>query len=53
MAAVINSMAATCEANKVIFKTWLIDVLPRLAATPDNDIDILLPHLWKPQAKKD
>ena len=53
MAAVINSMVATCEASKVIFETWLIDVLPRLATTPDKDIDTLLPHLWKPQAKQD
>jgi len=52
-AAVINSMVATCEASKVSFETWLIDVLPRLATTPDKDIDILLPHLWKPQAKQD
>ena len=53
MAAVINSMVVTCKDNGVDFEAWLLDVLPRLATTPSQDIDILLPHVWKPQTKQD
>lgn len=53
MAAVINSMAVTCKDNGVDFEAWLLDVLPRLATTPSQDIDSLLPHLWKPMPKQD
>jgi len=49
--AILRSLATTCEANGVNFRSWMEDVLPRLGATPAKDVDSLLPHLWKPAAK--
>ena len=48
IAALINSMVITCKDNKVNFEAWLLDILPRLSTTLRQDIDTLLPHLWRP-----
>ncbi|WP_423841483.1 transposase domain-containing protein, partial [Victivallis vadensis] len=34
---------ATCKANGICFRKWLEDVLPRLNATPAEQIDSLIP----------
>ena len=47
MAAVINSLVATCKDNQIDFEAWLTDILPKLGKTGMADIDTLLPHLWK------
>lgn len=41
--AILYSFAATCKANGICFRKWLEDVLPRLNATPAEQIDSLIP----------
>ena len=53
MAAVINSLVATCKDNNIDFEAWLADILPRLAKTSAADVDTLLPHLWEPKRAQD
>lgn len=50
--AILFSFSETCKANKVNFRLWLEDVLPRLNSTPASQFDILLPHLWQPASNK-
>lgn len=45
--AIINSLAVTCKENKVDFEAWMADILPRLGKTACQDIDELLPHIWR------
>ena len=49
--AIMQSMAATCKANRVNFRAWMEDVLVRISTTPAAEIDSLLPHLWKQKIK--
>lgn len=49
--AILFSFSETCKANKVNFRLWLQDVLPRLNSTPASQFDSLLPHLWQPSEK--
>ena len=50
--AVLAGFAATCKENAVDFEKWLLDVMERLDTTPAEDIDCLLPHLWKKDQEK-
>ena len=34
------------------FGKWLLDVMGRLDTTPAEDVDCLLPHLWKRDQEK-
>lgn len=47
--AILYSFSNTCKANDVNFRNWIEDVLPRLNSTSHDQIDSLLPHLWKQQ----
>lgn len=47
--AVLYSFAKTCQANEVSFRKWLEDVLVKIGATPESELNTLLPHLWKKQ----
>lgn len=49
--AVLYSFAASCKANGIPFRNYLEDILPRVAAAKPEELDKLLPHLWKPQEK--
>lgn len=50
--AVLAGFAATCKENAVDFGKWLLDVMGRLDTTPAEDVDCLLPHLWKRDQEK-
>jgi hypothetical protein len=47
----MQSMAATCKANNINFCAWMEDVLVWISATSVAEIDVILPHLWKPEIK--
>ncbi len=44
--AVIYSLVASCQANRVNPELYLADVLRRIDTTPDEDLDALLPNRW-------
>lgn len=44
--AVIYSLVASCQANGVNPEVYLADVLRRIDAAPDEELDALLPHRW-------
>jgi len=46
-AAFLYSFFATCKVHEVNPWEWLHDILKRIAELPINQIDQLLPHLWK------
>ncbi|MGN0866616.1 MAG: transposase domain-containing protein [Oligosphaeraceae bacterium] len=50
--AFLAGFAATGKENAVDFEKWLLDVMERLDTTPAEDIDCLLPHLWKKDREK-
>ena len=45
-AAAIYSLIGTCKLNNVDPQAWLADVLARIADTPQNRLDELLPWNW-------
>jgi transposase len=48
-ASIMLSIFSTCLRNGVEPGAYLFDVLWRLVANPDCDIETLLPHRWKPE----
>ena len=40
------TLIGTCKLNKVDPQAWLADVLARIADTPQNRLDELLPWNW-------
>jgi transposase len=44
----LYSLTATCDANGVNPLAYLTDVLGRIGSHPQNRLDELLPHLWRP-----
>ena len=42
--AILYSFAATCKANRIWFRKWLKNILPRLNSTPAGQIDSLIPE---------
>ncbi|MCP4684074.1 MAG: IS66 family transposase [bacterium] len=46
--AVLQTLVATCVANKVNPQEYLTDVLIQIQTHPQSRIDELLPHNWKP-----
>jgi len=49
--AMIYSLVGTCKLNGVNPHIWLKDVLERIPTHPVNQINELLPHLWKKKEK--
>jgi transposase len=49
--AMLLSLTASCKQNNINPQAYLEDILTRIHTTPAKDIDTLLPHLWKPEAK--
>jgi len=45
-AAILMSLLGTCWANRVNPWAYLKDVLDRMPATPENELEQLLPHNW-------
>jgi hypothetical protein len=48
-ASIMLSIFSTCLRNGVEPGAYMFDVLWRLVANPDCDIETLLPHRWKPE----
>lgn len=48
-AAMMYSFFATCKTKGINPYEWLKDVLTRIADHPVNQVEALLPHLWKAQ----
>ncbi len=46
-AAIFYSLFACCKFNEVDPLEWMIDVMKRLPEHPINQIEQLLPHIWK------
>ena len=42
--AILYSFAATCKANRIWFRKWLKNIMPRLNSTPAGQIDSLIPE---------
>jgi transposase len=51
-ASIMLSIFSTCLRNGVEPGAYLLDSLERLVKDPDCDVKELLPHRWKPKAKK-
>ena len=47
-AAMLYSFFASCKMSEVNPYEWLKDVLDRMQEHPINQIELLLPHLWRP-----
>ncbi|MEM6321522.1 MAG: IS66 family transposase [Bacteroidota bacterium] len=47
-AAIFYSLFACCKMNEVNPTEWLLDVMRRLPTHSINQLEELLPHLWKP-----
>ena len=47
--AIFYSLLACCKMNEVDPLEWLTDIMQRLPHHPDDQIEQLLPHLWKKQ----
>jgi hypothetical protein len=45
-AAILYSLTMTCRRHSIDVNAYLIDVLPRLANCPVDQLDNLLPHRW-------
>ena len=50
--AVLASFAATGKENSVDFEKCLLDAMRKLDTTPAEDINCLLPYLWKKDQEK-
>ena len=49
-AAIHFSLIASCKMNRIDPFAYLVDVLPRIATTPESELGQLAPHRWKPPA---
>ena len=49
-AAIHFSLIASCKMNGIDPFAYLVDILPRLATTPESELGQLAPHRWKPPA---
>jgi transposase len=45
-AAILYTLTTTCRRHSIDVYTYLVDVLPRLANGPPQQLDELLPHRW-------
>ena len=52
-AAIMFGLIATCQRHEVEPYAYLRDVLTRIAATPINRLENLLPDRWQPKTKPD
>ncbi len=52
-AAAMYTLIGTAKLNDVDPQAWLADVLGRIARTPHNRLDELLPWNWVPEQKPD
>ena len=52
-AAAMYTLIGTAKLNDVDPQAWLADVLRRIAGTPQNRLDELLPWNWVPERKLD
>ena len=52
-AAAMYTLIGTAKLNDVDPQAWLADVLGRIADTPQNQLDELLPWNWAPERKLD
>jgi transposase len=50
MAAVLNSIVATCQRHKIDPQAYLADVLPKLPGASHEDMFAMLPGTWSPQS---
>lgn len=50
-AATMYTLFATCKLHKINPEEWLLHVLQEIPNRKANDIDDLLPHIWKPQVE--
>ncbi len=49
MAAVINSVVASCKRHKLDPQAYLADVLRRLPIASHDDMLSMLPNIWSPK----
>jgi transposase len=49
-AAIHFSLIASCKMNGIDPFAYLVDILPRIPATPQSELGQLAPHRWKPAA---
>ena len=47
-AEVFMSLISTCRRHNVEPWAYLTDVIEKLTIDPDQDLDLLLPHVWTP-----
>ena len=52
-AAAMYTLIGTARLNDVDPQAWLADVLGRIAETPQNRLEALLPWNWKPASQRD
>ena len=52
-AAAMHTLIGTAKLNDVDPQAWLADVLRRIAGTPQNRLDELLPWNWVPEQRLD